>query len=204
MLGPGQVPCSVFPGDVNVDGIVNFGDKKGLNDYIHDANLNPNWLSGWYRLPPSYPKPLSEVEYVGQAAIPWNVPEGCHMDADGNGTVNSLDNVAIKMNWFRTHSIGANPKQNDGFNAASFDLAQNYPNPFNPSTTIKYQIPKPSRVQVNIYNTQGQIIETLVDQIQSAGYYQVNWQPVDLPSGIYLYKLETREYYQTNKLVFIK
>jgi type IX secretion system substrate protein len=186
MLGPGQIPCSVFPGDVNLDGIVNFGDKKGLNDYVHDANLNPAWLSGFYRLPPSYPKPLAEIEYVGQAAIPWATPEGCHMDSDGNGTVNSFDNIAIKMNWFRTHSVGSSPKQDDGFNTASFDLAQNYPNPFNPSTKIDYSVPEKSSVTLSVSDVLGRTVATLVNGSVQAGVHTVNFDATEFASGNYI------------------
>ena len=62
ILLPGQVPCTVWPGDVNTDGIVNYGDRGALNKYIYDANLNPQWLNGPGRLAPDYPDPLAEFE----------------------------------------------------------------------------------------------------------------------------------------------
>jgi type IX secretion system substrate protein len=186
ILGPGQIPCSVYPGDVNVDGIVNYGDKKAHNEYIHDANLNPSWLQGYYRLPPSYPKPLSEIEYVGQAALPWNTPEGCHMDTDGNGIVNTHDNVAIKMNWFQTHAMDPSPKQNDKFNLASFALLQNYPNPFNPSTKIDFRVPEKSNVTLTVTDVLGRTVATLVQGSIEAGTHTVDFDASELASGHYV------------------
>ena len=58
---------------------------------------------------------------------------------------------------------------------ANFELRQNYPNPFNPSTIIEYSLPSESRVQIEIFNTLGQKISTLVDEQQKAGRYAVHW-----------------------------
>jgi hypothetical protein len=85
-----------------------------------------------------------------------------------------------------------------------YALEQNYPNPFNPSTTIKYQLPELTEVKLSVYNIQGQLIELLVNELQSSGYHQVDWQPINIPSGIYIYKFETAEYIQIKKLVLIK
>lgn len=71
----------------------------------------------------------------------------------------------------------------------SYNIKQNYPNPFNPSTTIQYQLPRESIVTVQIYNIIGQRIKTLVDEIQEAGYYKVNFNASSLASGIYFYHI---------------
>ena len=75
-----------------------------------------------------------------------------------------------------------------------FSLEQNYPNPFNPSTTIEYQLPQASLVNLTIYNTLGQAVTTLISRQQEAGYHRLQWnglsnegQPV--VSGIYIYRL---------------
>ena len=85
-----------------------------------------------------------------------------------------------------------------------FALGQNYPNPFNPSTFIQYQLPKACRVLLTVYNIKGQKVAALVDKIQSAGYYRVEWHPDGLPSGIYVYKLKANGYINSNKMTFLK
>lgn len=87
----------------------------------------------------------------------------------------------------------------------SYKLDQNYPNPFNPSTTISYSIPKSSRVKIVIYNSLGQLIETLVDREESVGNHQVIFNTKNnLPSGIYFYNIIAGEYTNTKKMLMIK
>ncbi len=76
-----------------------------------------------------------------------------------------------------------------------FDISQNYPNPFNPATTIKYQLPVDSKVNLTIYNMLGQKIVTLVDGNVPAGYQFAVWNGKDgsgksIASGVYLYRIE--------------
>ncbi len=85
-----------------------------------------------------------------------------------------------------------------------YSLSQNYPNPFNPTTTIRYAIPARSRVTVKVYNTLGQLVETLVDSEQSAGEHQVIFDGDGLASGVYFYKLTAGSFVKTNKMMMIK
>ncbi|NIM18981.1 MAG: T9SS type A sorting domain-containing protein [Candidatus Latescibacteria bacterium] len=88
-------------------------------------------------------------------------------------------------------------------------LAQNYPNPFNPSTTIKYSIKARASVSLKIYNVAGQLVRTLVNEEKPAGEYTKDWKgrndagnPVS--SGVYFYKLVTKNFTQTKKMVLLK
>jgi len=86
-----------------------------------------------------------------------------------------------------------------------FRLKQNYPNPFNPLTTIYYQLPHSSKVELSFYNVIGQKIATLVSEKQNAGYYEVKWDANGFSSGIYIYRLSTdKGLSKTRKLVLIK
>ncbi len=75
---------------------------------------------------------------------------------------------------------------------SGFKLHQNYPNPFNPTTTIKYELPKESYVKVCIYNLLGEVVSTLVDGNQNAGYYTANWNATNFASGIYFYTIYSK------------
>ncbi len=86
----------------------------------------------------------------------------------------------------------------------SFSLSQNYPNPFNPSTVINYSLPKLSFVNVTIYNAIGMEVTQLVNKQQNAGEYSVTWQPPNLPSGIYFYKIVAGDFVQTRKMILLK
>jgi hypothetical protein len=87
---------------------------------------------------------------------------------------------------------------------AVFKLEQNYPNPFNPNTTIKYSIPKKNYVLLVIYDSLGQEVEKLVDEIKEAGSYQINFDGTKLSSGIYFYTLASDKFISTRKMILIK
>ena len=80
-------------------------------------------------------------------------------------------------------------------NQSAFSLVQNYPNPFNPSTTIAYKIERASHVVLSVYDIAGRQVETLVNQYQSVGTYQVRWNAEGamgrrLASGVYIARLQ--------------
>lgn len=87
---------------------------------------------------------------------------------------------------------------------SNYILDQNFPNPFNANTTIRYNLPEPSYVTINIYDLLGRNVETLVDQNQQAGYYQVTWNPDDLTSGKYFYKLQSDNHTEFKSMMLIK
>jgi len=87
---------------------------------------------------------------------------------------------------------------------ADYALYQNHPNPFNSLTTICYAIPTTSYITLKIFNLLGKEIATLVNGKQFAGEYEVQWNSVDLPSGVYVYRLETGNFVATKKLILMK
>ncbi len=89
-------------------------------------------------------------------------------------------------------------------NPTEFKLYPNYPNPFNPTTSIEYSIPSESFVQLKVYNAIGKEVATLVNEEQAAGDYRVDFNAVELPSGIYFYKLQNSNFTQTRKMILLK
>lgn len=85
-----------------------------------------------------------------------------------------------------------------------FALHQNYPNPFNPKTQIKYSVPKTSTVRLEVFNLLGQSVEVLVHDRQSGGNYMVNFDAVNLSSGVYIYRLQTDSESITKQMVILK
>ena len=79
---------------------------------------------------------------------------------------------------------------NDGANIPkAFALRQNYPNPFNPTTQISYALPKPSNVRLTIYDILGREIAILINGKNEPGEHSITWNALNVPSGVYLYKL---------------
>ncbi len=182
---PGTQLCEVWPGDVNKDGVVNYGDRNSLNDYIYRANLRSTWLYGPARYKfGAESNPLAYLAWEPQPSIPWNTPEGCYMDADGNGVVNNFDYIAVKLNWFR--SSGEVPGKREGFAAATFDMDQNYPNPFNPATTIRYSVPERSAVILSVTDMLGREVAVLVNGTVDPGVHIASFDAGSLPSGNYI------------------
>ncbi len=90
-----------------------------------------------------------------------------------------------------------------------FALYPNFPNPFNPITTIKYDLPRDSRVNLSVYNVLGQRVVTLVNGWQKAGYKSISWDGKDefgrqVPSGIYIYRLQADDFIQSKKMILLK
>jgi hypothetical protein len=86
----------------------------------------------------------------------------------------------------------------------TFSLNQNYPNPFNPATSISYSIAKSGLVKIAIYNTLGQQVKELVNEVKEAGSYNVSFNASSLTSGIYFYKIESAQFSQTKKMILMK
>jgi len=90
-----------------------------------------------------------------------------------------------------------------------FALHQNYPNPFNPVTTLRYDLPENSLVNIIIYDLLGRQVKTLVNQTQEAGYKSVLWNATNnygkpVSAGVYLYQIQAGEFVQTKKMVLLK
>ena len=90
-----------------------------------------------------------------------------------------------------------------------FMLQNNYPNPFNPLTSITYSIPKKSIVSLKIYSLDGEEILTLVNDVKTQGEYSIQWDAKNsfgdkVPNGIYLYKIATKGFSQTKKMILLK
>ncbi|MBZ0202416.1 MAG: choice-of-anchor B family protein [Ignavibacteria bacterium] len=85
-----------------------------------------------------------------------------------------------------------------------FRLAQNYPNPFNPSTTIEYSLPENAYTKLKVFDITGKQMALLIDKMETAGNHSVSYDASGLSSGVYLYTIETGEYYETRKMILIK
>jgi len=86
----------------------------------------------------------------------------------------------------------------------AYQLYRNYPNPFNPGTTIRYDLPRNTRVRLAVYDITGREVALLRDGLQQAGRHEVQWNGALFASGVYMIKMQTDEWSQVNKMMLIK
>lgn len=86
----------------------------------------------------------------------------------------------------------------------AYALSQNYPNPFNPSTTIRYALPAAGMTSMKVYNILGQEVATLVNEMQAAGSYQVQFNASALSSGVYFFRVQSGSFTAVKKMMLVK
>ncbi|MBI5472518.1 MAG: T9SS type A sorting domain-containing protein [Ignavibacteriae bacterium] len=86
----------------------------------------------------------------------------------------------------------------------AYALDQNYPNPFNPSTRIAYSLPENAKVTLKVFNILGQQVADLVNQDQTKGNYVAVFEGQNLATGVYFYRLETKNFSQVKKMILMK
>ena len=90
-----------------------------------------------------------------------------------------------------------------------FAIHQNYPNPFNPITTLRYDLPEQTHVNITVYDMLGRKVMTILNEQQDPGYKSLIWDATNnygksVSAGIYLYRVQAGEYMQTKKMVLLK
>jgi hypothetical protein len=95
-------------------------------------------------------------------------------------------------------------EENPENNPTAYHIKQNYPNPFNPSTKIEFFIPKTEFVNLKIFDLLGQEVAVIVSQKLNAGKHTFTWDANQFSSGIYYYKLESGNFMQTRKMIYLK
>lgn len=138
---------------------------------------------------------FSEADYIGQP-IPGEV---INLTAIVGGFNSDLQLIARSTVDF------ANANSNeDELLPNEFSLDQNYPNPFNPSTTIRYSLETASGVTLEVFDILGRKVATLVNEAQTAGVYNINFDASRLSSGTYIYRIEAGDFTSIRKMMLIK
>jgi photosystem II stability/assembly factor-like uncharacterized protein len=169
---------------------------------------------------------MSEIFFLNEN-VGWIVGQGVFKTTDGGISWNLLTSfcelpftlsdvhfISEDVGWvvgrsgsiFKTTNGGITFIEDRGEEVipSAYKLDQNHPNPFNPLTKIRFSIPKKSFVDIKIYNITGELITILVNEEKPAGSYTVSWDASTYPSGVYFYKMETRDYVETKKMLLIK
>jgi len=145
---------------------------------------------------------------------------------EGTHTSTSYSNLTGGTHWFHIKSLDkAGFRSNTGHfkinitksidvpptavNEHHFQLFQNYPNPFNSKTVISYRLARPAQVEIRIFNLTGQLINTLRNSFQAAGFYKIVWDgknnyDMDVSSGTYVYIIKAGQIVKTNKMMLLR
>lgn len=145
-------------------------------------------------------KDSSEVELFCFSQSPANFDEKVYIFSNSLANYDTV-NIFAEIVLSALENFNEIPKV--------FSLEQNFPNPFNPITTIKFGIPKESFVKLTIFNVLGQKVKTLVSEELQPSFYSLKWNGTNdfgnlVSSGVYFYKIETGDFKQTKKLLFLK
>lgn len=138
------------------------------------------------------PVASSEIAVI---ALRMKNPEA-KVTVTGQGTVNELDSQTLTL-------------ENVRLMPTEYALDQNYPNPFNPSTTIKYQLTEDSKVNLTVYNLQGQAVRTLVNDNVAAGFQSITWNGRNdmgqtVATGMYIYRIQAGSFVSVKKMLMLK
>jgi hypothetical protein len=115
----------------------------------------------------------------------WSGRQSIIHTTDGGGSVTGTENNGQEI-------------------TSNYTLYQNYPNPFNPITTIKFDIPESGNVILKIYDIRGKEVKTLFSEHFFAGEYEAVFDAAGLTSGVYFYKLITKNYTKTKRMILVK
>lgn len=161
------------------------------NHGFYIERLIPNNNSSW--------ETVTFVAGNGTSTVPNKYSFSDHISASGNISFR-LKQVDYNGQFTYSHIVEVE------LTVSEFALYQNYPNPFNPSTDISYKLPDASNVTLKIFNSLGQEIETLVDEYQEAGIYNLQFtiNNLQLSSGIYFYQLKAGNFITKKKMCYLK
>jgi len=147
---------------------------------------------------------------VPAGALTWNAPldtlhPGFFYVVSHQGTYNYY--CIYHQIYGMTGMITANPtgvKPIGNSVPGNYSLQQNFPNPFNPTTNIRFDLPRDTKVSLVIYDVRGRQVAELVNSRLNAGSYNVDWDASNFPSAIYFYSLTADNFRAVKKLVLVK
>jgi hypothetical protein len=107
--------------------------------------------------------------------------------------------------------VGCSQTGSEGYKelASTYSLGQNYPNPFNPGTRITFDLKSTVPVSLKVYDVDGRLVRTLIDEKRDSGIHEVAWDGKDdhareVASGIYFYRLNAGSFSETKKMVLLR
>ncbi len=159
---------------------------------LYKFRLFPDSLNGTGRIGPTYNVAVFGVDLESMRSTP-DSPPGSAARRIVKGGLDFVDGLLTSISNTSSAII-----------PEVFSLSQNYPNPFNPSTKINFSIPQQSQVTLKIYDVLGKEVMTLVNDVKSAGNYEVEFNASNLASGAYFYKIQAGQFTDIKRMMLIK
>ncbi len=175
----------------------NSGTAEGW--YIDDVVIG-SFGTDWLTLAPE----SGDVDPDATEDVSISINAAGYYDTQLSGTIYLTTNDLTNPELLIPVTVEVTTQSVNAVEPLEFYLAQNYPNPFNPTTTIEYGLKTAGDVNLVIFNTLGQQVQTLVDSPQPAGHYQIQLDGNTLASGLYIYKLTAGNFVETRKMVLLK
>jgi len=190
-------------------GSINIISPKKGEDYKLGSNIAISWSSNkvenidiLYKLfSDSSWSVISENIRAEENRYSWKVPQS----GEDSCMIKIIDSNDDSINDISgIFYLKLETSVNDEEIPADYYLAQNYPNPFNPTTNVSFGIPMSTEVSLNIYDTLGRRIKSLVTENLNSGHYTVQIDADDLASGIYYYSLTAGSFFETKKMILLQ
>ncbi|MBW6457882.1 MAG: T9SS type A sorting domain-containing protein, partial [FCB group bacterium] len=191
-----------------------FGD--GTGNLFRFALDDPAGGASNHEVSPWYP-----LDFVGWQLIKWDLRDGetGHWEGVSDGTfdgnlnfdsfqIEYVDSLANNEGTIYIEDLvvltpgGVSVGETDI--AANFALEQNYPNPFNPVTAINYRLSAEGRIDLSVFDVHGRHVRTLVSERRQAGTHRIDFDASDLPSGVYIARLQHGSGTLSRKMVLVK
>ena len=138
------------------------------------------------------------IQYVKEKGLKGVIIWEITQDFMADGSQPLLETIHEEINEPVNIDLAKSPEPK------KYKLFNNYPNPFNASTKIDFRLKKATKVQVNIYNIKGELVQSLIDGYKPAGFHSLSWNASELPSGVYFYKIKTNNFSAVKKCILIK
>jgi photosystem II stability/assembly factor-like uncharacterized protein len=194
---PMNDPYATVTGDINnfILSTTGVGNELWITGIHRDG---PNYYGDpWWNYPTMY--------YSNNGGMTWTpdyTAVGCGLNEvrisrDNKALFGLKDNGGIIMKML-PGSLAPIAKDK------KYELKANYPNPFNPTTSISYQIPNSGLVTLKIYDILGKEVVTLVNEVQAAGTFDVQWNASSFSSGAYFYRLTAGNFTETKRMLLVK
>jgi hypothetical protein len=188
---PTPVELAYFAGTINGNNVeLRWRTETEVNNYGFDIERSTN-SSDWIK--------IGFVEGHGNSNSPKQYSFiDSENDLPGNYffRLKQIDNDGtIKYSNIVTVELGV---------PDNFNLSQNYPNPFNPETRIDFSIPQEQMVKITVYNTIGEQVAELLNELTDAGNYSITFDGSNLGSDVYFYRIQTPTFTKTNKMILLK
>jgi endo-1,4-beta-xylanase len=187
----------------NLDSLASTGLPIQITELDIDGPSDAIQLQDYQRIFPAL------YEHPGVEGITlWGWRRGLWRDEQGAYIINQDGSERPALQWLRTYldTLSIEPVSVEDIVevANEYRLYNNYPNPFNPTTTIEFSLSENCDIHLVVYDVLGRIVADLARGHYNAGNYKLNFNASNLASGIYFYKLETRNYRSVKKMMLLK